>query len=129
MHIEEMVLEHLLGKCHIRKQDGLSAKIIDVLISHYASKSTTVAKLAELIEINERTLRKKCVGYFRQTPTVLLTEARIFHAEHLLKQKLKVSDVWYRVGFSSHSYFSDVFKQRNNMTPQEFAKLYRDKES
>ena len=129
MCIEKLVFEHLVSKCHAKEQDMFSVKIIDLLVTHYASKDTSVAKLADLIEINDRTLRKKCVETFRQTPTELLTEARIYHAEHLLKKNFKVSDIWCRVGFSSHSYFSDVFKQRKNMTPQKFAKMFRDKES
>lgn len=122
MCIEKLVFDHFVSKSLPRQDESYYAKIIDVLVSNYTSKKISVAMLADLLELNERTLRRKCVELFRQTPTALLTEARILHAEHLLKQNLKVSDIWYRVGFSSHSYFSDVFKQQKKQTPQEYAK-------
>ena len=42
-------------------------------------------------------------------------------AAHLLiDNRVNVSEVAYRVGFASHSYFSSSFKEFFGMTPREF---------
>ena len=53
-----------------------------------------------------------------------ILNVRMHKAKYLLTDKqLSISEVAYRVGFSSQAYFSTVFKSKFSMTPSE----YRDK--
>ena len=104
---------------------SIANKIIKTFIKLHTNSNTAIQEIASNLDINERTLRRKCAEFFRLTPNELLTIIRLFHAEKLLKEQVKVSEVWSRVGFSSHSYFSDVFKQNKNLTPQKYAKQHK----
>ena len=44
----------------------------------------------------------------------------------LINKKVNVSEVAYRVGFSSHSYFSSAFKEYFGMSPREFVAKFID---
>ena len=100
-------------------------EIIKIFIKLHTNSNTAIQEIASNLDINERTLRRKCTEFFHLTPNELLTLIRLFHAENLLKEQVKVSEVWSRVGFSSHSYFSDVFKQHKKLTPQQYAKQHK----
>jgi len=119
--IKNSIHQHLLTICYLKKLDDLAFKVIEEITNHYTNSKITISNLADIIELNERTLRKKCIELFRKTPTEVLAEIRILHAVNLLNQNFKVSDVWYRVGFSSHSYFSAAFKQYKGVTPKKYS--------
>ena len=52
---------------------------------------------------------------------VLIKTFRMKQAAYLLaNNKVNVSEVAYRVGFSSHSYFSNAFREYFGMSPREF---------
>ena len=44
----------------------------------------------------------------------------------LANNQVNVSEVAYRVGYASHSYFSSTFKDFFGMTPREFVSRYID---
>ena len=46
----------------------------------------------------------------------------------LIYNKVNVSEVAYRVGYSSHSYFSSSFREYFGMTPREFVAKYMDRQ-
>jgi AraC-like DNA-binding protein len=56
------------------------------------------------------------------TPKAYLMEQRMLRAEHLLRtnNKLNVSEVAYKCGFSEPKYFSRCFKKRFGKTPSDF---------
>lgn len=49
-----------------------------------------------------------------------LTRIRIDKAKLLLSSGMKVVDVSQKVGYSNYHYFCDIFKKRENMTPNEY---------
>ena len=52
---------------------------------------------------------------------MLIRKCRMKQAAWLLaNNKVNVSEVAYRIGFSSHSYFSSSFKEYFGMSPREF---------
>lgn len=50
-------------------------------------------------------------------------------ADELCKYNVRISDVYYSVGFMSGSYFTKLFRKEFGMTPKEFARKYKDKDA
>jgi len=59
----------------------------------------------------------------KKTITDYITYVRICEAIELLKSDIPLSEIAYKVGFSSQSYFSKVFKKYMFYTPLEYKKL------
>ena len=60
-------------------------------------------------------------------PSQLIRSFRMKQAAYLLvNNKVNVSEVAYRVGYSSHSYFSSSFRDYFGMTPREFVAKYQE---
>jgi AraC-like DNA-binding protein len=85
------------------------------------NSTVKVSDLARYLKYSERTLRRKSQQHFNISPTELLKKIRLNKATLLLKTGIKCSQIWHQVGFSSHSYFSDMFKVQYGVMPSEFA--------
>jgi len=85
----------------------------------YEDSSIKISTIAKQYGCSERTFRRKCKRYFNKAPNEILIEMRLVKAIQLLEGGMMSSHVWHQVGFSSHSYFSDVFKAKFNMAPSE----------
>lgn len=96
-------------------------ELLNAFQESYTNTKTKVADLAECLQYSERTLRRKSREYFDDSPIELLQKIRLKNATYLLKSGVKSSHVWHQVGFSSHSYFSDLFKVYYGVIPSEFS--------
>ncbi len=90
--------------------------------SHYAEK----IKLDDIARAG-RLSRSECCRYFKRifktTPLSYVTEYRIQKSLVLLQQaESNVTEVAYRVGFNSTSYFIDKFRKSMKMTPLAYKK-------
>ena len=98
---------------------------MDYLQSHY-QENIKLATLANHVHMNESylsTIFKKSTGY---SFTDALNKTRIDAAKKLLATTtISVNLISERVGFSSWSYFSRVFKKTVHMTPAEYRKYNR----
>ena len=60
-------------------------------------------------------------------PSLLIKSFRMKQAAYLLvNNKVNISEVAYRVGYSSHSYFSSSFREYFGLSPKEFVAKYID---
>ncbi len=59
----------------------------------------------------------------QKTITDYITHVRICKAKELLNSNIPISEIAYKVGFSSQSYFNKVFKKHLFYTPLEYKKL------
>lgn len=98
---------------------------MEYLQSHY-QENLKLAALANHVHMNESylsTIFKKSTGY---SFTDVLNKTRIDAAKKLLATtEISVNLISERVGFSSWSYFSRVFKKTVHMTPAEYRKYNR----
>jgi signal transduction histidine kinase/ligand-binding sensor domain-containing protein/DNA-binding NarL/FixJ family response regulator len=73
--------------------------------------------------INRSQFFKKMKALTNQTPTEYIREYRMSKAvEFMVKEKIPVSEVHYKVGISSRSYFTKCFKEFYGKSPSEFLK-------
>jgi len=76
---------------------------------------------AQLLAMSPNTFSKRCMRYFKKTPSQLIQERLILEAKkqlHLTRQSIK--EIAYNLKFQDEFYFSRVFKKVTKVSPQTF---------
>ncbi len=101
--------------------EKLLRRILESVSNHLDDPEFGVTMLCEDVGISRVHLNRKLKAFGKDSPGTLIKTFRMKQAAHLLvDNRVNVSEVAYRVGFSSHSYFSSSFKEFFGMTPREF---------
>lgn len=105
----------------LSKECAIAKRYID---TNYA-QDITLDSLADLTHINKFYLAHpftECIG---QSPISYLTERRLAACKELLSSSnLSVTQIATSAGFSSQSYFSQIFNKKVGMSPRQYRKLY-----
>jgi signal transduction histidine kinase/ligand-binding sensor domain-containing protein/AraC-like DNA-binding protein len=105
-------------------------KIIDVVHQHLYDPSFGVEELCTVVGMSRAHFSRKLKMLINMTPGNFLKSIRLKHAAFLLvNNKLNVSDVAYKLGFSSHSYFTISFRDYYGMSPMVFVAFYSREEN
>lgn len=101
--------------------DKQRIRMLKTYIHHHYMEHLTLAKIAEAGHIS----RSECCRVFRRTeqttPIVYLKRYRISQSMKLLTcTDLSISEIAFRVGFESNSYFTECFKQEAGCAPNEY---------
>ncbi|MDE6276667.1 MAG: helix-turn-helix domain-containing protein, partial [Muribaculaceae bacterium] len=97
------------------------ARIADVVERNLASATLSVAFVCEQTGLQPKQLYRLMKKYVGLTPVEYIRNVRLERAAALLaKGDLTVSEVMYRVGFNSPSYFSKCFRARFGTAPAEY---------
>lgn len=117
-------LEELLLQLHEPSHRAGSSVIQRYL--YYAQNALTdpsfsVAIMAEDCHVSERYLRNLFRAELGVTPSVYITRLRIEAAIQRMRQgECAVSELYREVGFSSNTYFIQVFKKETGKTPAQY---------
>ncbi len=98
-------------------------KIIDLgdYIRDNISARISIDQLARISGLNPKKLQKACNYLYGETVGNLIQRLRVERARQLLQNtELTVSEVCYKIGFSSRSYFSKIFSEHFGMLPSDF---------
>lgn len=108
---------HVLGRCQKKSGQGQQSQLaLDQLTLVPAS-----AALCADVGISRVHLNRKLKEFGLEPPSVLIRKCRMKQAARLLADnKVNVSEVAYRIGSSSHSYFSSSFREFFGFSPKEF---------
>lgn len=95
------------------------------MICHYIdqnySEDLSLESLAQYMKMNKYYMAHEFKKYMHISPIQYLIKRRIEECQSLLKtSSLSVSEISEAVGFSSQSYFSQIFKKEIGMTPLEY---------
>ena len=105
----------------VSADDKLVRRIVQSIQTHLEDPGFDVAALCADVGISRVHLNRKLKENGNVPPSVLIKSFRMKQAAFLLaNNKANVSEVAYRVGFSSHSYFTSSFREFFGMTPTEF---------
>lgn len=105
----------------ISKECALAKRYID---TNY-SKNITLDTLAEITHINKYYLAHSFANCIGQSPISYLTDKRLQASmELLINTNHSIAQVASSTGFSSQSYFSQIFKKAVGMTPQQYRKMH-----
>ncbi|MFK7935125.1 MAG: ATP-binding protein [Saprospiraceae bacterium] len=95
----------------------------EIIATHMGSSQLTGEFLAEQLFFSKGHFYRKIKALTNQTPHQYINRIRIQRALPLLKEEgMTISEVAYKVGFSSPSYFTRVCKQLYGKTPTELVK-------
>ncbi len=98
------------------------AYVIEYVETHL-DEQITVEKLSKLACMSESNFYKAFKREFGITPVEYILKQRISLAKKLLtNMKLSITDVCYKAGFNSLSYFSVLFKKYADQSPSDFRK-------
>lgn len=105
----------------------LAAKVIGVIKANIENTEFSVEDLSKEVGMSRVHLNRKLKEIMNISPSNLIRSVRLKQAAYLLaNNKVNISEVAYRVGFSTHSYFSNSFHDYFGMTPKEFVAKYMD---
>ena len=94
-----------------------------IIEDNIGNENFSVSDLAKEVGLSRSMLHRKLIKLTGKSATDLITEIRLKRALELLKNDVvTVSEIAYRVGYSSPSYFNKVFKKTFNVSPGEVRK-------
>lgn len=121
---ESMLLDADQQSTH---HDEVIIKVQEWIQENYA-RPIQVSNIAGKFQLSARSLNRRFKLATNTTPVQYLQDIRINHARELLKQSnLVVAEVADAVGYQDTSYFSSLFKKFNDVTPNEYRRLVRNK--
>lgn len=85
----------------------------------------TISDICEAVGLTEAKLQEGFKVFYNSTINHYINRTRLGLATQLLKStEFNISEIVYKVGLTSRSYFSKIFKDEYNTTPTEFRKKY-----
>ena len=96
-------------------------RVMDIIEANISHPDFSVELIANEIGMSSTHLYRKIKALTNRSPKDVIKKYRIKKASLLLKNNEgNVSEVMYKVGFSSISYFSKCFKAEFGLTPKEY---------
>lgn len=104
-------------------QNEFLQQVIAVIEQHMEDEEFGVAELADKVGMSRSNLLRKVQKLTGLSVSVLMREVRLHHAKQLLQDdSFTVSEVSYKVGFNSPSYFIKCFREQYGYPPGEESK-------
>ncbi len=106
------------------KNHRLLEPAVEYLHMHYSNNDLSIAYLSALAGISEAYFRRLFEQSFDMPPIKYLKRLRMNCAKRLLETGFyTVSEVAFRSGFSSASYFSSEFRNENGISPRKYMNI------
>ncbi|MHA7056961.1 helix-turn-helix domain-containing protein [Aquimarina sp. M1] len=123
MHIQQHdkdmkkeVLPTTLLKSELKIIRNLAKKIINNVAKDYC-----LNQLSEETRLTQAKLQEGFKLLYARTVTEYIRHVRLEAARDLIRTtEMNISEIVYSIGFSSRSYFSKIFKEKYNISPNEF---------
>lgn len=109
----------LLRVNELSRAEDLTGYILDNL-----HEDLSIPKLSKKSGLNPIKLQSAFKYLYRNTVVNYITEKRLERAATLINTtQLNVSEIAYKVGYTSLSYFSKIFKEKYGLSPSEYRKV------
>ena len=130
-HTQRTEFGYEVGKPEMESvEDNLYTRITKTLQEHLDDSDYNVQELANEVGISRVHLNRKMKERFGLSPNAFIRSFRLKQAAYLLiHNNVNVSEVAYKVGFSTHSHFSSSFRDYFGMTPKDFVAFYKQEEN
>ena len=100
---------------------GFITKVMEYIIDNIADENLNVEQLAEELNLSRSQLYRKIKSLTGHTANEFLRKLRLEKAKEIIENgDASISEVCYKVGFSSPSYFTKCFKAYFGVLPTEF---------
>ncbi|TLP70620.1 helix-turn-helix transcriptional regulator [Maribacter sp. ACAM166] len=91
------------------------------IIDGNLEQAPSILNLSKKVGLNQNTLQNGFQTLFRLSVKEYTQNKRMEMARHLMETtSLNITEITYRIGINSRSYFSKLFKQRYAMTPKQY---------
>lgn len=91
------------------------------VIKNLSNEKFSVEDLADLVMMSRFTLIRKFKSVLNTTPNEFIQRIRLETAKNMLVNRVaSISEIAYRVGFASVTYFSSSFKKHYGVSPRDF---------
>ncbi len=121
--LSELYQNNLFSKNTNQLVDITSSKdhiILDYIEENY-NKTLKIKDLSDKFCFSEDYFTKYFKKLTNQTPISYINNLRIYHSQYLLQTTdLSISEIGFKVGFDSTSYFCKTFKQKCGESPRNF---------
>ncbi len=124
----KLLRKKFAGNIQLRPSE-VAAKSIDEIFLNNVMRSIeknleeeefSVEKLAKDVAMSRSQLHRKLIALIDKSPSDLIRQTRLLRAKELLLKKAATpSEVAFKVGFNSHTYFSKCFKDEFGISPSE----------
>ena len=105
----------------VSSDEKLFRKFNDKLKEQIGNPDLTVASISKDLGVSRIHLNRRLKPILKEPPGVYIRNYRLKQAASLLsKKKVSIAEVAYAVGFSSHAYFSNLFKEYYGVSPTEY---------
>lgn len=103
-----------------QKDRELMVLIKETVEQHLSETDFSVDSLADILNMSRSSFYRKMKAFTGMPPNDYLKVIRLNKGAELLKQGVRVSEVYEKVGFSSSSYFTKCFKTQFGVLPKEY---------
>ena len=94
--------------------------VMEAIEKNMEEEEFGVEELAKNVTMSRSQLHRKLIALIDQSPSDLIRKTRLLRAKELLQKKAcSPSEVAFKVGFNSHTYFSKCFKKEFGVSPGE----------
>ena len=106
---------------------GLMDRVMEIVKRNLDNPEFGVEDLSREVGMSRVHMNRKLKEALGISPSSLIKSTRMKQAAYLLvHDKVNISEVAYRVGFSTPSYFSNSFRSYFGLSPKEFVAKYSD---
>lgn len=109
----------------VNADERLYSRIKEVVTEHLDDSEFSVKQLSEEVGLSRAHLVRKMKSQYNMTPNAFIRSCRLKRAAYLLvNNQVNICEIAYKVGFSSHSYFTTAFHDYFTMSPKDFIAFY-----
>ena len=106
--------------------EKLLADITQYIETNIYNPDLSVEELSKHVFMSRGSLYNKILSLTGETPVEFIRSVKLNKAAFLLENSdMKVSEIGYEVGFTSHNYFTRAFKAKFNVSPSGYILLKR----
>lgn len=107
----------------VSQDDLFMQKLMELVEKNISNPDFSIDEICQNLGMSRAQFFRKTKAISNSTPNKLILQLRMKMAvKLLLKNKLSISEVAYKVGFSDPAYFSKTFKSVYNISPTDFLK-------
>ncbi|EDM26464.1 L-rhamnose operon transcriptional activator [Lentisphaera araneosa HTCC2155] len=114
------------AKTYLNEYNLFKKSLLSYLETHVSRTDIKVQEIAEHFNYSESHFRFLFKKIFKTSPVDFVRQFRVDTAQRLIREgSLSITEIAYKVGFSSSQYFSQTFKKELGMSPREYRKSLR----
>lgn len=109
------------------EDDKFVVEMLSLIEKNLDNSEFGIQELCDQSKYSYQQIYRKIKALTGKTINEFIRSVRLNHAARYLRQNgVRVSEIMYKVGFNSHSYFTKCFKEVHGMSPREYAEKYRE---